>query len=88
MDLRLLEPFLNVMEYLARSSKNEKVERMYQSEIFLFEQAKGALEHSGPRVNDRHMGSEGGGARESLQDFLERMEHISSGDDTLIDFTP
>ncbi|RFU29259.1 hypothetical protein B7463_g7069, partial [Scytalidium lignicola] len=82
-DLKLLEPFLNLLGVVARSGVNDKVEEMYQSSMILFEQARMAIEHSdlGAKTH-RHMGKGDPGARESVEDFLERMEHIRSGDST------
>jgi hypothetical protein len=83
MDLQLLEPFLNLLGVVARSGVNDKVEEIYQSSMVLFEQAKMAAEHSGPRAKThRHIGRGDPGARESVEDFLARMEHIRSGDST------
>jgi hypothetical protein len=82
-DLRLLEPFLNLLGIVARSGVNDEVEEMYQSSMILFEQARMAVEHSGAGAKThRHMGKGGPGGRESVEDFLERMEHIRSGDST------
>ncbi len=82
-DLQLLEPFLKLLGVLARSGVNDKVEEMYQSSMVLFEQARMAVEHSGPAARThRHVGRGDPGARESVEDFLERMEHIKSGDST------
>ena len=84
-DLKLLEPFLNLLGVLARSGVNEKVEEMYQSSMILFEQARIAVEHSGQGgKTHQHIGRGDPGARESVEDFLERMELIRSGDSTEI----
>ncbi|KUJ09896.1 uncharacterized protein LY89DRAFT_596886, partial [Mollisia scopiformis] len=82
-DVELLEPFLNLLGIIARSGVNDKVQEMYQSSMVLFQQARIAVEHSGPGANThRHLGRGDPGARESVEDFLERMEHIKSGDST------
>ena len=82
-DLKLLEPFLNLLGVVARTAVNDKIEEMYQSSIDLFEQARMAVEHCdlGAKTH-RHMESGDPGPRESVEDFLARMEHISSGDST------
>jgi hypothetical protein len=80
-DLKLLEPFLNLLRLLARSGVDGKVEEKYQSSMSLFEQARTAIEHSGLGTKThQHMGTEDPGTRESLKDFLQRMEKIRSGD--------
>ena len=62
---------------------NDKVEEMYQSSMILFQQARMAVEKSRPGSKmHRHMGRGDPGARESVEGFLERMEHIRSGDGT------
>ena len=82
-DLRLLESFLDFLGVIARSGVNEKVEEMYQSGMILFEQARIAVEHSSPgAMTHQHIGREDPRARETVEDFLERMEHIRSGDST------
>jgi hypothetical protein len=84
-DLKLLEPFLNLLGVLARSGVNDKVEEMYQSSMILFEQARITVEHSSPGgKTHQHMGRGDPGARESIEDFLERMELIRSGHSTEI----
>jgi hypothetical protein len=82
-DLKLLQPFLNLLGVVARSGVNDEVEEMYQSIMILFEQARMAVEHSNPGTKThRHIGMGDPAARESVEDFLERMEHIRSGDGT------
>jgi hypothetical protein len=82
-DLKLLQPFLNLLGVIARSGVNDKVEEMYQSSMILFEQARMAVEHSGSAAKRlRDMGGRDPEARESVEDFLLRMEHIKSGDST------
>lgn len=82
-DLKLLEPFLNLLGFFARSSVNEKVGEMYQSSMNLFEQARIAIGHSDSdsKVHPP-MGAGEPGGKESVEDFLERIEQIISGDGT------
>jgi len=51
--------------------------------IAIFEKFRMAVEHPGPEAKmHRHMKMGDPGAKESVEDFLKRMEHIISGDIT------
>lgn len=61
------------------AEKDYKIEEMHQSSMILFEQARMAVEQSGQEVRaPRDMESK----KENVEDFLERMERIRSGDNT------
>ena len=81
-DLKLLEPFLKLLELISRSVTDNKVKDSYQSSIMLFEQAKMAVEYPGEAATYPPMKGGDPGARESVEDFLGRMERLISGDDT------
>lgn len=85
MDLELLEPFLNLLGIISRSGVNEKIEEMYRSSMILFEQAKTAEQSSLMARTQRQLGKGDPGAKESVEEFLARMEHIRSGDNTEVD---
>jgi hypothetical protein len=88
-DLKLLEPLLNLLRLLARSGVDGKVVEKYQSSMSLFEQARRAVEHSGLGTETyQHIGTEDPTKKESLEDFLQRMEKIRSGDSAEISLTP
>jgi hypothetical protein len=87
-DLKLLEPLLTLLGILARGSKNEKVTEMYQSSIGLFEKATVAVQD----CNAEDIWDQGNTGRESnqketVEEFLRRMEMIKSGYGEDIDMT-
>jgi hypothetical protein len=87
-DLKLLEPLLTLLGILARGSKNEKVTEMYQSSMGLFEKATVAVQD----CNAEDIWDQGNTGRESnqketVEEFLRRMEMIKSGYGEDIDMT-
>lgn len=89
-DLKLIEPLLTLLGVLAKSSKGRKSERisgMHRSCMELFEKANVAFESTNLANRDWDQGimnlpSQG---QESMEDFLRRMENISSGYDVELD---
>jgi hypothetical protein len=89
-DLMLIEPLLALLHVLANSRQSRKTERvsgMYQSCIELFEKAKMAIENINlvGTVWNQRITSEPSQGRENVEDFLRRMEKISSGYDMELD---
>ena len=90
-DLKLIEPLLTLLGILVKSSKGHKSERiidMHRSCMELFERAKVAIESTESTNNanmdwDQYIMWEPSQRRESMEesmdDFLRRMENISSG---------
>ncbi len=72
---------------LSQSSKSERVDEMYRSCGELFARAQMAVENfalvrgSWERRASSVQGQSSGGERESVEDFLTRMEFISAGYD-------
>ncbi len=68
---------------LAKSGKSDKAGEMYRSCMELFEKARMAVENYNLAAVswDRRGPSGQSGGRESLEEFLRRIEHISSGYD-------
>jgi hypothetical protein len=82
-DLKLIEPLLTLLGILAKSSKSDKVGEMYRSCVELFGRARMAVESfnlAGISWDQRRTSGQSEG-RESVEDFLRRMENISSGYD-------
>lgn len=82
-DLELIEPLLTLLGILANSAQNDKVREMYQSCLELFQRAMMAVESftlAGTTVGQHRTSGQPAG-RESVEDFLRRMENISSGQD-------
>jgi hypothetical protein len=88
-DLKLVEPLITVVSSLWKSSNCDELGEIYRSFSELFEKAKkavGAFNHASPGMNlDRGISKTQYGARESVEDFLRRMEYISSGYDVPAD---
>lgn len=82
-DLKLIEPLLRTLDRLAKSGQRDETARMYQSCTELFERARAAVAGINPvRISRIGYGSSGQSEeRESLEDFLRRVESISSGYD-------
>ena len=89
-DLKLIEPLLTLLGVLAKTSEGRKSERisgMHRSCMELFERANVAVES----INlanmdwDQSIMGEPSREREPLEDFLRRMENISSGYDLELD---
>ncbi|MCJ1434806.1 hypothetical protein MMC27_004176 [Xylographa pallens] len=92
-DLKLIEPLLTLLGVLAKSSKGRKSERiggMHQSCMELFERAHLAVESTNLANMDwdQFIVSELSQERESMEDFLRRMDRISSGYDVELDSIP
>lgn len=89
-DLKLIEPLLTLLGVLAKSSKGGKSERisgMHRSCVELFERANMAVESTNLTNMDWDQCILSGPSqgRESIEDFLCRMENISSGYDVELD---
>ena len=89
-DLKLIEPLLTLLGVLAKSSKGRKSERiskMHRSCMELFERANMAVESTNLANMDWDQCIMSGPSRgqESMEDFLWRMENISSGYDVELD---
>ena len=89
-DLKLVEPLLTLLDVLAKSSKGRKSERingMHRSCRELFERANTAVESAifADMDWDQCTTSGPSQARESMDNFLRRMENISSGYDVELD---
>ena len=85
-DLKLIEPLLTLLGVLAKSSKGRKSERMigmHRSCMELFERANMAVESTSFANMDWDQYEVSGPSQggESIEDFLRRMESISSGYD-------
>ena len=88
-DLKLIEPLLTLLGVLAKSPKgrqSERLSRIHRSCMESFEKANTAVERTNlAQMNHRDQGivSKGGESqgRENIDDFLRRMENISSGHD-------
>jgi hypothetical protein len=80
-DLKLIEPLLSLLRMLAKSDMSDEISPIYRSCAELFERAKMAVWEFNPvgMSWDRRGTSAGSGGRESVEDFLRRMESISSG---------
>lgn len=80
-DLKLIEPLLSLLRMLARSDMSDEIGPMYRSCAELFERTKMAVWEFNPvgMSWDRQGTSAGSVGRESVEDFLRRMESISSG---------
>lgn len=83
-DLTLLEPLLTLLRILASDGLNDKLEGMYESFMGLYENAKIAVDLYAPERGrlEHYAEAEQAGNRESVEDFLRRMENISSGYET------
>jgi hypothetical protein len=84
-DLKLIEPLIILLSALANSGKNNEVDEMHRSCVELFEKASIAIEHA-THSRDMHGTTESRG-RESVEDFLRRIESISSGYDEDLSLT-
>jgi hypothetical protein len=87
-DLTLIEPLLNLLGTLAASSQNEEVLAMHRSCAELFERARivaGSFQNIDAIGSASFQGGAGGSGygapRESVEDFLRRIESISGGYD-------
>lgn len=92
-DLKLIEPLLTLLCVLANSSEGRKSERingMHRSCMELFERADMAVESTNLANMDWDQRIVSGPSqdREPLEDFLRRMENISSGHDVDLDSIP
>lgn len=83
-DLKLVEPLLTLLGVLAKSPKGRKSERisgMHRSCVEMFERANTAVQ-SANLANmdwDQFIMSAPSQGRESIDDFLQRMDNIGSG---------
>jgi hypothetical protein len=89
-DLKLIEPLLTLLGVLAKSSKGRKSERLSGMHRFcmeLFERANMAVESTNLANMDWDQCIMSGPSkgRESMEDFLRRMEKIRSGYDVELD---
>lgn len=89
-DLMLIEPLLTLLDVLAKSyrgSRSERLSGMHQSCKELFEKAKIAIESTDLVVMDWDHCLTSGQSQgsESMEDFLRRMDNISSGYDMELD---
>ena len=89
-DLQLIEPLLTLLGVLARSpkgSKSERISEMHRSCMELFERANMAVESINLASMDWDPGMTSGPlqGRESVEDFLRRMQDTSSGYDVELD---
>lgn len=89
-DLKLIEPLLTLLGVLAKSSngrKSERISGMHRSCMELLEKANMAVESTNLANMDWDQCSMSGPSqgRENIDDFLRRMEHISSGYDVELD---
>jgi len=92
-DLQLIEPLLTLLGVLAQSAKGSKSERisgMHRSCMELFARAHTAVECANlVDVDwDQFMVSEASQERESVEDFLRRMDRISEGNDVGLESIP
>lgn len=80
-DLRLVSPLIKLLAILAQSDNREEIIEMYQSCLELFQKARMAIESSNMAVTIFNKGTtkEQSGQRENVEDFLRRMESLSSG---------
>lgn len=82
-DLELIEPLLRVLSVLASTGKNDEVREMNRSCMDMFRRANTAVE----RINQQSFSqarvatSYQSGSKESIEEFLQRIERISSGCD-------
>ena len=76
-DLQLVEPFLSLLELLAKEGKSEEVQRMFEFCQDLNGKAKDAV----TKVNMRMLcsGRKSRGEKESVEDFIRRVECQSRG---------
>jgi hypothetical protein len=87
-DLKLLEPLLTLLGILARGSKNEKVAEMYQSTMGLFEKATmGVQDCNAEDIWDHGNTARESNRKETVEEFLRRMEMIKSGYGEDVDMT-
>ena len=92
-DLQLIEPLLTLLVVLAKTDKgrqSERIGRMHRSCMELFERANMAVESTNLANMDwdldiTNSSSQG---RESVEDFLRRMDAISSGDNLELNSIP
>ena len=92
-DLQLIEPLLTLLVVLAKSDKGRQSERiggMHRSCMELFERANMAVESTNLANMDwdLDMTDSPSQGRESVEDFLRRMEALSSGDNLELDTIP
>lgn len=85
-DLKLIEPLVTLLSVLNNTGKNDQVGPMYRSCLELLDKAQMAVEHFNQDGSNRNQlvrgaGSRSGGGKESVEDFLKRIESISSGYD-------
>ena len=89
-DLQLIEPLLTLLGVLARSpkgSKSERISEMHRSCMELFERANMAVEGIDLANMDWDQGMTSAPlqGQENVEDFLRRMQDISSGYDVELD---
>lgn len=92
-DLQLIEPFLTLLGVLAKSDKGRQSERiggMHRSCMELFERANIAVESTNlANMNwDLDITNSPSQGRESVEDFLRRMEAVSSVENLELDSIP
>ena len=82
-DLKYIEPLLDLLAVLAKSGESNNIGETYTSCLGLFERARIAVDSFGLAAPnwDRAQTAVQSGERESVEDFLRRMESISSGYD-------
>lgn len=92
-DLQLIEPFLTLLDVLAKSEKGRQSERiggMHRSCMELFERANLAVESANlANINwDEYIMNSPSEGQESVEDFRRRVEAVSSGYNLELDSTP
>lgn len=92
-DLRLIEPLLTLLGVLAKSDKGRQSERiggMHRSCMELFERANMAVESTNLANMDwdQYITNSPSEGRESIEDFLRRMEAVGSGYNLELDSIP
>jgi hypothetical protein len=90
-DIQLIEPFLGLLELLAKEGKSEEVGRMYAFCQDMNVKAKEAVEHVNMKmICGDGRGKERGerGAKESVEEFIMRVECQSKGCPSAGEFVP
>lgn len=88
-DLELIEPLLKLLSVLASTGKNVEVREMNRSCKDMFRKANTAVEtFNQQRFSQPHVTIAKSGTKESVDEFLRRVERISSGCDENSDCNP
>ena len=93
-DLKLIEPLLGLLGELSKTNDENQntAGPMYRSCTELFERARAAVESADVEeifVDPKSLGSINGGGRrekESVEDFIKRIESYAAGDEQMEDF--